>query len=103
MSLGDRPTAVFAANDLMALGVLWAASDYGLRVPEDLAIIGLDDIALAAEVRPALTTIALSQHDIGQIAMRMLLDLIALPHEPQNAPVFVETVSTQLVVRQSSV
>lgn len=95
----DRPTAVFAANDLTALGVLWEARALGSQVPHDLSIIGLDDIQLAAEVYPALTTVALERYDIGRKAMRMLLELLALGAEPQAKPIRHEVTTTHLVVR----
>jgi LacI family transcriptional regulator len=98
----ERPTAIFAANDLMALGVLWAAHEAGLQVPGDLSVIGLDDIELAAEVSPPLTTVALPQHEIGEAAMRMLLELISLPHGAPAEVVHHDTVSTHLVPRQST-
>jgi len=102
LSAPERPTAVFAGNDLMALGILWAARDRGLRVPEDLSVIGLDDIELSAEVSPSLTTVALPRHEIGEMAMHMLLELIPLPQEPQSEPVHHDIVHTHLVVRQST-
>ena len=102
LSVPVRPTAVFAGNDLMALGVVWAARDRGLRVPDDLSVIGLDDIELGAEVSPSLTTVALPRHEIGETAMQMLLELIPLPQEPQSEPVGHDVVRTHLVVRQST-
>ncbi|HKD76592.1 MAG TPA: LacI family DNA-binding transcriptional regulator, partial [Ktedonobacterales bacterium] len=61
-----RPTAIFATNDWMALGALEAAHSLGVRVPEDLSIMGLDDIVVAAHVTPALTTIAVSKQRLAQ-------------------------------------
>ena len=68
-----RPTAVFAANDLTAIGAVSACFDAGLRLPDDLAIVGFDDIALAADVRPALTTVYHGQREIGLEAVRLVL------------------------------
>jgi LacI family transcriptional regulator len=98
----EPPTAVFAANDLMALGVIWGARELGARLPEDLSVVGLDDIQLAAEVSPPLTTVALPRHEIGSRAMRMLLDLLPLSAKPQAVPIFQEVIGTQLVVRGST-
>lgn len=90
------PTGIFCANDLMALGVLSAARSEGLRVPGDLSIIGLDDIWLAAQFDPPLTTVALPRYEIGSLAMRMLLDLLGgFPPERR-------VVTTSLVVRRST-
>ena len=72
-----RPTAVFAGNDQMAIGVMGAAREYGLRVPEDIAVVGFDDIPLASLVTPSLTTVRLPMHEIGYKAMELLLESIA--------------------------
>ncbi len=94
-----RPTAVFAANDLTALGIIWAARNYGLNLPEQLSIIGLDDIELASEVNPTLTTVALPRNEIGKLAMQLLLELIENPEKPGDHQ---HEVSTQLCIRQST-
>jgi len=81
-----RPTAVFAANDMSALGVIEVAHDLGLRVPEDLSIVGFDDIPEAAGSNPPLTTMAQPLHDLGAQALRMLVDLLDgrdVPHHVQ--------------------
>jgi LacI family transcriptional regulator len=90
------PTAVFCANDLMALGVLSAARAEGLRVPGDLSIVGLDDIWLAAQFDPPLTTVALPRYQIGALAMRMLLDTLGGQAAQRRV------VPTSLVVRRST-
>jgi LacI family transcriptional regulator len=77
-----RPTAVFASNDLMAIGAICAAAEAGLHVPRDLSIIGFDDIALAAYSNPPLTTIAQPKHQTGELAARMLMQRIAEPDGP---------------------
>ena len=73
-SLPQQPDAVFAGNDLMAIGALMAARAAGRRVPDDLAIIGYDDIPEAAVTSPALTTVAVPKYEMGRAAARMLLD-----------------------------
>jgi LacI family transcriptional regulator len=72
----ERPTAVFAGNDLMALGVIQAAWEASLRVPEDVAVVGFDDIPLAASLVPPLTTVAQPIAEIGRVAVSMLVSLI---------------------------
>lgn len=74
----DHPelTALLCYNDLVAVGALQACSQMGRRVPEDLAIVGFDDIPMAALVTPALTTCRSAQYEIGFQAMRLLLDRI---------------------------
>lgn len=90
------PTAVFCANDLMALGVLSSARSDGLRVPGDLSIIGLDDIWLASQFDPPLTTVALPRYEIGALAMELLLRLLR-GQEPELG-----IVATSLVIRKST-
>jgi LacI family transcriptional regulator len=77
--LTDNPelTALFCYNDLVAVGALQACSDLGLRVPEDLAIVGFDDIPLAALVTPPLSTCCVPRYELGTQAMRLLLDRIS--------------------------
>ncbi|WP_096269717.1 catabolite control protein A [Paucisalibacillus globulus] len=72
MSLPDKPTAVFAASDAIALGVIHGAQDLGYRVPEDLEVFGFDNTKLATMVRPTLSTVVQPTYDIGAVAMRLL-------------------------------
>lgn len=69
-------TAIFAQNDMMAVGVLGALRELGRRVPEDLSVIGCDDITLAAYTVPALTTVHLPFYETGEMAVQLLLDII---------------------------
>lgn len=73
----DRPTAVFAANDLMAIRTIEVARALGLRVPEDLSVIGFDNVPESALVEPGLTTVAQPLHEIGRTALDMLLTLLS--------------------------
>jgi len=91
------PTAIFAANDRMAISAMAAAADVGLRVPNDLTVVGFDDIITASLVRPSLTTVALPAYEIGASAMRLMLRLL----EGEECPKTV-WLPTQLVIRQSS-
>lgn len=93
----DRPTAVFAANDMSALGVIDVAHQLGLRVPEDLSVIGFDDIPEAASSKPPLTTMAQPLHDIGAQALRMLIELL----DGHNVPGHVQ-LPAELVIRAST-
>jgi LacI family transcriptional regulator, repressor for deo operon, udp, cdd, tsx, nupC, and nupG len=76
LSLEEPPTAIFAGNDEMAMGAVKAAKSKGFSVPEDLSVVGFDDIKFASIFEPALTTIAQPTFDMGQKAMRLLLRLI---------------------------
>jgi LacI family transcriptional regulator len=69
---GRRPTAVLASNDMTAIGALGAIHERGLRVPEDISIVGFDDIAISAFTQPALTTVKLSREEIARLAFRAL-------------------------------
>lgn len=76
LSLPEPPTAIFACNDLMAMGVIKAASSLGLRVPEDLAVVGYDDIELASYTNPPLSTIKQPKVEMGLTALQIILDRI---------------------------
>ena len=76
------PTAVFCASDMMALGAMQAAHDLGLRVPEDLSIIGYDDREIAGYSRPPLTTIVLPNYEMGRKAVELLLDIAVHGRQP---------------------
>jgi len=76
ISLSNPPTAIFAGNDMMAIGVLRAATEKGLHVPEDIALIGFDDIELAAFTNPPLTTIAQPKLEMGKTITELLIQRI---------------------------
>ena len=71
---GEIPTAVFAANDLMAIGVIDALGESGLKVPQDVAVVGFDDIAAARMISPGLTTIRQAQDEIGKRASSLIVE-----------------------------
>ncbi len=98
LALPQPPTAIFAANDLMALGLIRAARAQGLTIPHHLSLIGLDDIWLAADMEPPLTTVALPRYELGRLAMQMLFNLLE-NERPEPAR---QQVSTHLVLRQST-
>jgi LacI family transcriptional regulator len=95
---GRVPTAVFAQNDRMAMGVLRAARDANINVPSQLAVIGVDDMPLSSYFDPPLTTMQQDMPRIGQEATRMLLDILQ-----KKAPAVRELkLTAQLVVRKST-
>ena len=96
----DRPQAVFAANDMMALGCLYAFNEAGVRVPQDIALAGFDDIPLARFVHPTLTTMRVSIAELGGQAMSRLLDTIDSDGE-RVAPSAM--LVPELIIRASSV
>jgi LacI family transcriptional regulator len=69
-------TALFAYNDVSAIGAMWAFREAGLRVPEDISVVGFDDIPAAAFADPALTTVHQPLHRMGEIAAKTLIDRI---------------------------
>ncbi len=91
------PTAIFAITDLMALGALQTVRSAGLRVPEDIALVGFNDIPLATLVDPPLTTVHAPAHELGVTAMALLQRLIA-GEAPPDRPI---VLPTTLIVRQS--
>jgi len=76
MRTSDRPTAIFAANDLMAAGAIDAARDLGLSLPGDLALVGYDGRGMSRYLRPALTTVTKPTYDLGRTASSILIDRI---------------------------
>lgn len=97
LELPDRPTAVFCYNDMQALGALHAARQRGLSVPGDLSVVGVDDLALASYSDPPLTTVQQPKQDMGRMATRILVDLLAGGRPESNV-----MVHGTLIVRQST-
>jgi LacI family transcriptional regulator len=100
LAAARRPDAVFAANDMMALGCLFALNQAGLQAPRDIAIAGFDDIPLARYVHPSLTTMRVDIAELGGRALRLLLD------DPSKQPQLRKenpTLVPRLMVRDSSV
>lgn len=99
LTLIPRPTAVFAANNFIAIGALKALQGQGLRVPEDIAVVGFDDLPLNLALFPFLTVALQPVYEMGQQATRLLLDRLAgtAPEQYQEL-----ILPTELIVRQSS-
>jgi len=95
--LAHRPDAVFAASDIMALGAIRALREAGLRVPEDVAVVGFDDLPQAARAEPPLTTVRQPTYRLGATTVDSLLDLIKYPASSPRRIVL----PTELVVRAS--
>jgi LacI family transcriptional regulator len=99
LALDHPPAAVFAANDLMALGALEACHAEGVRVPADVAIAGYDDIEASRMVTPALTTVVQPQRLLGHDVGRLLLErLTGTP----DAPVRETAIGLELAIRESA-
>lgn len=98
LSQGEIPTAVVNANDLTAIGALRTAHQKGLRIPEDISIVGCDDIDLSDIVYPPLTTLRISRSEYA----RMLFEALRATSENRTRPGKQYTLSTKLVVRKST-
>ena len=94
-----RPTAVLVMSDVMAIGAMWAAGELGLRVPEDLSIVGFDDLNISRHSNPPLTTVHQPVRQKGEEAVRLLLRMIANPdmERPEH-----KTLETRLMIRGST-
>lgn len=101
LTLDPRPTAVFAANDLSAIQILRTAGELGLSVPDDVSVVGFDNIPESALTTPPLTTVDQSIQALGEEAVRLVLDLIEHPDRVEAEPAQV-TLPTALVVRAST-
>ncbi|HTK07822.1 MAG TPA: LacI family DNA-binding transcriptional regulator [Ktedonobacteraceae bacterium] len=113
--LAEPPSAIFAGNDQMAYGVVSAAAEHNLCVPEDIAIVGFDDIPFSEHIKPALTTIRQPFFDMGKSATELLISLVEahntasnplaghtmLTSQPHNEPSLRLELSTELIVRES--
>ena len=97
VSKEDLPTAFFADNDVVAVGALRALSEAGVRVPEDVSVVGFDDLSIGAFSNPPLTTIHVFKHEVGEIAVRRLVGNII---NPKNYTCKTQ-VSTYFVERKS--
>ena len=103
LALPDRPTAIFAANDMSAMGVYQAAREFGLQIPGDLSVIGFDNLREAAYLNPPLTTIDQSIEKMGAMATEMIVKLVkgeSLPINPAEEGNLYK-IPTQLVIRDS--
>ncbi|MFD0869776.1 Glucose-resistance amylase regulator [Chlamydia abortus] len=100
LALEDRPTAVFAATDEMAIGAIHAIQDAGLKVPEDISVISVDNSRMASMVRPQLTTVAQPMYDIGAVSMRLLTKLMNKETTDQTKYVLPHTVIERQTVGQ---
>ncbi len=98
LKLPERPTALLAINDLLAIGALRAASDLGLRVPADLSVVGYDDIPMASYLTPRLTTSSKDEVRVGREAVKLLLARIREPERPHQRI----DVRARFIIREST-
>lgn len=98
LQLDPRPTAIMASNDVMAFGVMDAIKEAGLRIPKDISVIGFDDIPMAAQVYPPLTTVRQPMSAMGETAVDLLVTLLR-GHTPHTLRL---ELATELVIREST-
>jgi LacI family transcriptional regulator len=98
LKLPERPTALIAINDLLAIGALRAAEDLGLQIPTDLSLVGYDDIHMAKYLVPRLTTVSKNSIRVGREAVRQLLARIADPDLPRQKL----SIPPRLIIREST-
>ncbi|WP_319533130.1 LacI family DNA-binding transcriptional regulator [uncultured Cohaesibacter sp.] len=98
LALKERPTAIFASNDVSALGAQSAIREAGLKVPEDISLVGFDDISLSEQMHPALTTVHQPLQQMGRSAVNMLMAMMS----GLDVPFHQITLPTELIVRQST-
>jgi LacI family transcriptional regulator len=99
LALAPRPTAVFAANDPMAVGAIFACRDAGLRVPEDISIVGAGNIEGEHDPNPFVTTLDWPREGLGRMAATLLLEAIA---QPARKTAEVKVLEPKLLIRQST-
>jgi len=97
---GDRPSAVFCANDMMALGMLQYLDHAGIKVPHDVAIVGYDDLSWAGVSMVPLTTIRQPRHELGRVAVEMIMELLDEPSKKVAARHVV--LKPELVIRETA-
>ena len=98
LTVAELPTAVLCSNDVTALGAIRAFFKSGLRVPEDVSVVGADDIPFAALAHPALTTVRIPRERLGALAMEVLQGMLNTPHRKGTETVL----ATDLVIREST-
>jgi len=98
ISNDQAPTAIFASNDLMALGLIQRAQEMNIKVPEDLSIIGFDDISMAALVNPSLTTVRQPRLEMGKVAIELLINKLQKRSDIKNNILL----KNKLIIRNST-
>ena len=97
LDMPEKPTAIFAANDLMALGAIYAIQDAGLNVPKDIAVVGYDDRDFASFSNPTITTVCSPSFEMGQLAAQLILNRLENQIEIKDPM----RVQGRLIIRES--
>ena len=101
LSAQERPDGVYCANDQMAVGALKALKEWGIAVPEEIKVVGSDDVFVASVVEPGISTVHIKKTSMGQRAAELLLQRIR-EGEQDNLPPAAEEMEIRLVVRKST-
>lgn len=99
LSRGSKPTAIFAANDAMAIGCVRYLKEAGIRIPDDVAVAGFDDIDMAYHIEPRLTTVRVFKEELGKLAVQRLVEIM----NAKTQVVVTTHVPVELVIRESTV
>jgi LacI family transcriptional regulator len=99
-ALRDRPTGIICSNDMTAIGIVREAYEVGLRIPQDLSIVGFDDIKLAQFTTPPLTTVQMSQAELAKLAFNALMNEVRRDSPAPHGTEY--TLTTNLVLRKST-
>ncbi len=100
LDLKNRPTAICAANDMMAMGALRAMDDNGIKVPEDISIVGMDNIDISSRLKPGLSSVSIAQSEIGRTAAELIFKRLNGEEKGISKKIIFEP---RLVVRESSI
>ena len=99
LASGATPTAIFAANDAMAIGCMRHLKSLGMRIPQDVAVVGFDDIEMSSHIEPDLTTIRVLKEELGKIAVQRIVDII----NTKTKTIVTTRVPVELIIRGSTV
>lgn len=102
LSLGPAPDSIFATSDLKAIIAARAALDHGLRIPEDISILGFDNIKFSSMLNPPLTTVSQPLYKMGALAMEKLISQIKAKDEGKTYKPMLSILNTELIIRQST-
>ncbi|MGG0451785.1 LacI family DNA-binding transcriptional regulator [Priestia megaterium] len=101
LPIDERPTAIFASNDLMALGVIDAAKDLGLSIPKDMAVVGYDDLFIASSRSIQLSTIRVPRYEMGRMAFQILFEKINEESDSKTTKTKNIVLQTNLILRET--
>jgi len=96
--LAEKPQAIFAANDMMALGCYDAANYFNVKIPDDISLIGFDDIFMSKYINPSLTTVRVQIEEVGKVAATLLIERLSNSNGKTHSLI---KIPTELIIRNS--